>query len=103
MADTETKAASETKLPAVPEILLKRKKKQVEAKKARVQALIQAKEAKRTKRIEIFRRAENYSKEYRDLEREDIRLKRNAKKEGAVMVPGEAKLAFCIRIRGYVL
>merc|ERR1712106_725640 len=52
------------------------------------------------KRFDIFRRAENYVKEYRDLEREDIRLKRDAKKEGAVIVPAEAKLAFVIRIRG---
>merc|ERR1719495_1897532 len=94
MADTATK------LPAVPEILLKRRKKAAEAKKSRVQALIQAKKAKRTKRFDIFRRAENYVKEYRDLEREDIRLKRDAKKEGAVIVPAEAKLAFVIRIRG---
>merc|ERR1719244_2214832 len=98
MADTLSKV--EAKLPAVPEILLKRNKKAAEAKKARVQALVQAKKAKRTKRVDIFRRAENYVKEYRDLEREDIRLKRDAKKEGAVMVPGEAKLAFVIRIRG---
>merc|ERR1712008_460805 len=74
--------------------------KATEAKKARVQALIQAKKAKRTKRFDIFRRAENYVKEYRDLEREDIRLKRDAMKEGAVIVPAEAKLAFVIRIRG---
>merc|ERR1711915_361362 len=87
-------------LPAVPEVLLKRRKKAADAKKARVQAIIQAKKAKRTKRFDIFRRAENYVKEYRDLEREDIRLKRDAKKEGAVIVPGEAKLAFVIRIRG---
>jgi len=96
MADT-------AKLPAVPEVLLKRRKKAVDAKKARVQAIVQAKKAKRTKRFDIFRRAENYVKEYRDLEREDIRLQRDAKKEGAVIVPAEAKLAFVIRIRGYVL
>merc|ERR1712212_244775 len=95
-----SKMADTAKLPAVPEILLKHRKKAAEAKKARVQALIQAKKAKRTKRFDIFRRAENYVKEYRDLEREDIRLKRDAKKEGAVIVPAEAKLAFVIRIRG---
>jgi len=92
--------ADKAKLPAVPEVLLKRRKKAVDAKKARVQAIVQAKKAKRTKRFDIFRRAENYVKEYRDLEREDIRLKRDAKKEGAVIVPAEAKLAFVIRIRG---
>lgn len=34
------------------------------------------------------------------MEKEQIRLKRQAKKEGTVLVPGEAKLAFVIRIRG---
>merc|ERR1712228_81827 len=92
--------ADKAKLPAVPEVLLKRRKKAIDAKKARVQAIVQAKKAKRTKRFDIFRRAENYVKEYRDLGREDIRLKRDAKKEGAVIVPAEAKLAFVIRIRG---
>merc|ERR1711915_1042110 len=87
-------------LPAVPEVLLKRRKKAIDAKKARVQAIVQAKKAKRTKRFDIFRRAENYAKEYRDIERDDIRLKRDAKKEGAVIVPAEAKLAFVVRIRG---
>merc|ERR1712121_99130 len=95
-----SKMADTAKLPAVSEVLLKRRKKAAEAKKARVQAIVQAKKAKRTKRFDIFRRAENYVKEYRDLEREDIRLKRDAKKEGAVIVPAEAKLAFVIRIRG---
>merc|ERR1711931_296814 len=83
-----------------PEILLKRRKKATEAKKARVQALIQAKKAKRTKRFDIFRRAENYVKEYRDLQAETDRLKREAKAEGSVLVPGDARLAFVIRIRG---
>ncbi|XP_076068056.1 ribosomal protein L7 [Oratosquilla oratoria] len=88
------------KLPAVPEVLLKRRKKRAEMKAARASAALQARRARRTKRLDIFKRAETYVKEYRRAELDDIKLKREAKKEGSVIVPGEAKLAFVIRIRG---
>jgi large subunit ribosomal protein L7e len=39
-------------------------------------------------------------KEYRDAEREKIRLARVAKQEGSFYVPAEAKLIFLIRIKG---
>jgi len=48
----------------------------------------------------IFKRAESYVKEYRDAEREKIRLSRLAKQEGSYFVPAEAKLAFVVRIKG---
>merc|ERR1712217_758590 len=48
----------------------------------------------------IFKRAEKYAKEYQDKERDEIRLKRDAKKEGNYYVPAEPKLAFVMRIRG---
>jgi large subunit ribosomal protein L7e len=41
-------------------------------------------------------------KEYRDAEREKIRLSRVAKQEGSYYVPAEAKLVFVVRIKGYV-
>ena len=40
--------------------------------------------------------------EYRRKERDEIRLKRQAKKKGNYYVPDQPKLAFVIRIRGYV-
>merc|ERR1712032_413631 len=49
---------------------------------------------------EVFKRAERYAKEYQDQERDEIRLKRDAKKEGNYYVPGETKLVFVMRIRG---
>ena len=61
---------------------------------------LQAKKALKSKRMTIFRRAEKYIKEYRKVEKQDIDLIREAKKEGSVIVPAEAKLAFVIRIRG---
>lgn len=52
------------------------------------------------KRGTIFKRAESYVKEYRDAEREKIRLARVAKSEGSYYIPAEPKLAFVVRIKG---
>jgi large subunit ribosomal protein L7e len=57
-------------------------------------------QANKEKRKVIFQRAEKYVKEYRDAEREKIRLHRLAKTEGNFYVPAEAKLAFVVRIKG---
>jgi len=55
---------------------------------------------KKTKKY--FKRAEAYVKEFRMKERDEIRLARNAKKAGDFYIPPEPKLAFIMRIRGYV-
>ena len=60
----------------------------------------QDRQLRKEKKKLIFKRAEQYVKEYREREREVIRLKREAKKEGNFYVPEEAKLAFVVRIRG---
>jgi len=52
------------------------------------------------KREQIFKRAESYVKEYRDTEREKIRLARVAKQQGSYYVPAEPKLVFVVRIKG---
>ena len=57
-------------------------------------------QAQKEKRGVIFKRAESYVKEYRDAEREKIRLSRLAKQEGNFYVPGEPKLVFVVRIKG---
>jgi large subunit ribosomal protein L7e len=62
--------------------------------------LFQKRASRYKKRKEIFKRAEQYVKEYRIKERDEIRLIRQAKKHGNYYIPGEAKLAFVIRIRG---
>ena len=41
-------------------------------------------------------------KEYRQKERDEIRLKREAKKAKNFYIPDEPRLAFVIRIKGYV-
>ena len=62
------------KLPAVPETILKRRKRQAESRANRAKAAVKAKVDRRKKRVEIFRRAEKYAKDYRDQERDEIRL-----------------------------
>lgn len=58
------------------------------------------KQQNKEKRAQIFKRAESYVKEYRDQEREKIRLSRVAKSEGSYYVPAQPKLAFVVRIKG---
>ncbi len=48
----------------------------------------------------IFKRAEQYVKEYRAKERDEIRLQRQARANGSFYVPAEEKLAFVIRLKG---
>merc|ERR1712020_799303 len=80
--------------------ILKRRKRQAENRAVRAKAAIAEKQSRRKKRVEIFKRAEKYVKEYTTKERDEIRLARDAKKEGNYYVPSEPKFAFVIRIRG---
>jgi len=87
-------------LPVVPESVLKRRKKRQEGKVRTIKSKLDSRKKLRTKRLEIFKRAEKYVKEYRSKERDQIRLSRIARKNGNYYVPPEAKLAFVMRIRG---
>ncbi|KAF2115843.1 ribosomal protein L30, ferredoxin-like fold domain-containing protein [Lophiotrema nucula] len=84
----------------VPETLLKKRKSQEKAREDRAVALKEKREKSRKKRKVIFTRAEKYIKEYRDTEREKIRLSREAKRSDSLYVPAEPKLAFVVRIKG---
>ncbi len=55
---------------------------------------------RKEKRLIMFKRAEKYVKEYRTKERDQIRMKRQARKQGNFYVPPQADLAFVMRIRG---
>jgi 60S ribosomal protein uL30 len=88
------------KLPSVPETVLKRRKRQAEARAARAKAAVVAKKQRSAKKVEIFKRAEKYVKEYRQKELDELRLKRDAKKDNAYYVSAEPRLAFVMRIRG---
>jgi len=95
---TESKAAG-APVP-VPESVLK-KRKTLETIKAKRKELNAKKVKSRTKgRKLIFKKAEQYVKEYRTQERDEIRLRRLAKNSGHFYYPGEPKVAFVVRIRG---
>jgi len=83
-----------------PESFLKKRKRidHLKAKKD-IRVLKSAKAAKASRKV-IFKRAESYIKEYRDKERNAIRLKRQAKNAGNFLIPAESKVVFAIRIRG---
>ena len=86
----------------VPESVLKKRRAQEEANAKKAAAYLAAKKDRRQKRQEIFKRAEKYVKEYRQLENDDIRLRREAKTAGNFFVPAESKVVFVIRIRGII-
>ncbi|ANB14767.1 ribosomal 60S subunit protein L7B [Sugiyamaella lignohabitans] len=83
-----------------PETLLKKRKTSEELLAKKKEAAVAKKAANKEKRKVIFERAEKYVKEYRDNEREQIRLKRAAKADGSIYVPAQEKLVFVIRIKG---
>jgi len=84
----------------VPETLLKKRKAAERTAEDRKAVAVERKKANAAKRETVFKRAEKYVKEYREAEREKIRLSRDAKKEGAFHVPAEPKVVFVVRIKG---
>uniref|UniRef100_M4C813 Large ribosomal subunit protein uL30 N-terminal eukaryotes domain-containing protein n=1 Tax=Brassica campestris TaxID=3711 RepID=M4C813_BRACM len=85
----------------VPESVLKKIKREEEWALAKKQEAEAAKKKSVETRKLIFKRAEQYAKEYAQKDNELIRLKREAKLKGGFYVDPEAKLLFIIRIRGY--
>ncbi|KAF9053191.1 ribosomal protein L30, ferredoxin-like fold domain-containing protein [Panaeolus papilionaceus] len=84
----------------VPETILKKRKQTEKAREERLAAATAARKAAKAKRKVIFKRAEQYVKEYLSKEKEEVRLKRAARTAGDFYVPAEPKVYFVIRIRG---
>ncbi|KAG5404691.1 hypothetical protein IGI04_010810 [Brassica rapa subsp. trilocularis] len=82
----------------VPESVLKKIKREEEWALAMKQEAEAAKKKSVETRKLIFKRAEQYAKEYAQKDNELIRLKREAKLKGGFYVDPEAKLLFIIRI-----
>lgn len=100
MPATAAKKTGAKKLPVVPESKLKFSKKVVSKR-----ALATKRKLKRAATIALRKRenlirAEKYQNEYLKADRREIKMRRLAKARGQYYVPGEAKLAFVIRIRG---
>ncbi|MCO5578820.1 hypothetical protein L7F22_032667 [Adiantum nelumboides] len=85
---------------AVPESVLKKRKRDEQWAVAKKEQAHQSKLKSFANRKIIFKRAEQYIKQYRQQEADLIRLKREAKLKGGFYVDPEAKLLFVIRIRG---
>jgi len=85
---------------AVPESILKKRKtlEELQAKRKIIKGI--KKKVGKAVRKKIFKSAEKYVKEYRDKERSEIRLRRQAKNNGNFYVAPESPLVFVIRIRG---
>ncbi|KAI4132302.1 MAG: hypothetical protein LQ338_000763 [Usnochroma carphineum] len=98
-ANVKVSAPTEDQI-LVPETLLKKRKSQEKARAEQSEEREKLKKARKEKRGVIFKRAESYVKEYRDAEREKIRLSRLAKQDGSYYVPAEPKLVFVVRIKG---
>ncbi|XP_055328587.1 60S ribosomal protein L7-like [Paramacrobiotus metropolitanus] len=96
----KSSAKDPKKLPSVPETLLKNRKRGAEAKQRAANKAIKRRQKAKVTRGLIFKRAEQYVKEYRAKERDEVRLKRQAKKAKNFYVPDEPRLAFVVRIRG---
>ncbi|KAK2882638.1 60S ribosomal protein L7 [Arthroderma sp. PD_2] len=99
MAPTSTTVPTKDQV-LVPETLLKKRKSQEKARATRTAEFEKRRKANKEKRKVIFKRAESYVKEYRDAEREKIRLARLSKQEGSLYVPAQPKLVFVVRIKG---
>ncbi|KAJ4904215.1 60S ribosomal protein L7-3 [Raphanus sativus] len=95
----QRKKMAESKM-VVPESVLKKIKREEEWALAKKQEAEAAKKKSVETRKLIFKRAEQYAKEYAEKDNELIRLKREAKLKGGFYVDPEAKLLFIIRIRG---
>lgn len=86
--------------PKVPETALKKIRTNEKIAADRLIAKKLSVKKHRESKKEAFKRAETYAQEYTNAERTIIEAKRNARKQGKFFVPGEAKVAFVIRIRG---
>lgn len=104
-----------TKLPAVPETILKKRKQRADIKARLAKSKTRRSEVRNVfffsfnlsifqlatkKKLEIFKRAEKYVHEYRQKKHVELQLHREAKKVGNFYVPDEPRLAFVVRIRG---
>lgn len=89
-----------TAAPHRPQSLLKKRKRDEAWAEAKAADTAAKKKATRAKRSTIFKRAEQYVKEYRTAEADLVRLKRAAKLQGGFYVEPEPKLLFVVRLRG---
>jgi len=84
----------------VPQTVMKKRAASKKDASSKAKAVVAAKAKKTSKKEIAFKRAEKYAKEYRQMEANAIRLRREARNAGNLYRDPEAKLALVIRIRG---
>merc|ERR1712094_98854 len=89
-----------SRMPGVPESVLKKRKTQEKLAADKAAAADAARKANKDKRISMYKSAEKYVKEYQNMAKQRVRMHRQAKAAGNHFVDAEAKLAFVVRIRG---
>jgi len=82
------------------ELLAKKRKRDDAAAATRAADALHAKKQSRAKKAKLFKRAESFVKEYRQLEKDTVRLKRESKRQRSFYIEPEAKLLFVVRIKG---
>jgi large subunit ribosomal protein L7e len=97
MAPTTVATAEQV---AVPETLLKKRRVNEKTREEKLAKAAEAKKARQAARKVIFKRADEYVKEYLDREKEEIRLRREARKTGDYYVAAQPKVYFVVRIKG---
>ena len=80
--------------------MLKKRTRLAELKAKRDAQQEAERKVRRSTRRKIFKKAEQYVKEYKAIEHEQVRAAREARAAGNIYVPAEAKVAVVIRIRG---
>merc|ERR1712178_216637 len=84
----------------VPEGVLKKQKTADKLRESDETARAALKAKRRQNRREIYKRAQRYSREYHQIERNQIAQRRIAKENSTFYIPAEAKVAIVVRIRG---
>ncbi|ORX41046.1 putative 60s ribosomal protein l7 [Kockovaella imperatae] len=85
---------------AVPETLLKKRRTTEASREAKLAAAQEARKNQKAKRKVIFKRADEYVKEYIAQEKEEVRLKRAARSTGDFYVEAQSKVYFVVRLKG---
>merc|ERR1711937_981715 len=88
-----------SRMPGVPESVLKKRKTQEKLAADKAAAADAARKANKDKRVAMYKSAEKYVKEYRNMAKQRVRMHRQAKAAGNHFVDAEAKLAFVVRLR----
>lgn len=91
---------ADKKVPPKPEGLKKKEERNQKIAASLKELREKRRAANKTKRQELLKRVQANEDAYRKSVRTEIEARRNAKQNGQIHVPPQAKVAFVIRIRG---